>query len=62
MALQWASEFNWLLNWMDIKFKVISDMVRIENGKPNYFAGIDLLEQFYNIQGYSTPILVFCSD
>jgi hypothetical protein len=35
---------------MDIKFKAISDMVRIENGKP------------YNIQGYSTPILVFCSD
>ena len=21
MALQWAREFNWLLNWMDIKFK-----------------------------------------
>lgn len=62
MAMQWASEFNWLLNWMDVKFKVISDMVRIENGTPNYYAGIDLLEQFYNIQGYSTPILVFCSD
>lgn len=47
---------------MDVKFKVVSDMVRAENGVNNYYAGIDLLERFYNIKGYSTPILIFCSD
>ncbi len=62
MAMKWTSEFGWLLNWMDVKFKVISDMVRVEAGVNNYEAGIDLLERFYNIEGYSTQILIFCSD
>ena len=54
MAKKWTTEFGWLLNWMDVKFKVISDMVRFEEGEANYEAGIDLLEHFYNIKGYST--------
>ena len=62
MAEKWTQEFNWILNWMDVRFKVVSDMVRVENGVNNYYAGIDLLERFYNIKGYSTPILIFCSD
>lgn len=62
MAEKWTQEFNWILNWMDVKFKVVSDMVRVENGNNNYYAGIDLLERFYNIKGYSTPILIFCND
>lgn len=47
---------------MDVRFKVVSDMVRKEGDKMNYEAGIDLLERFYNIEGYSSPILIFCSD
>jgi hypothetical protein len=47
---------------MNVKFKVVSDMVRVENGVKNYEAGIDLLEHFYNIKGYSTPILIFCGN
>lgn len=43
MAMKWTSEFGWLLNWMDVKFKVISDMVRVENENTNHEAGIDLL-------------------
>ena len=62
MAAKWTKEFGWLLNWMDVKFRVVSDMVRVEGDKPNYEAGIDLLEHFYNITGYSTPILIFCND
>lgn len=62
MAAKWTAEFGWLLNWMDVKFKVISDMVRKEGEVWNYEAGIDLLEHFYNIQGYSIPVLIFCSD
>lgn len=62
MAEKWSQEFNWLLNWMDVKFKVISDMVRKEKEVMNYYAGVDLLERFFSIKGYSTPILIFCSD
>lgn len=62
MARKWTAEFGWLLNWMNVKFKVVSDMVRIENGVCNYEAGIDLLEHFYNLQGYSTPILIYCGN
>lgn len=62
MAEKWTKEFHWLLNWMDVKFKVISDMVRVENGVNNYYAGIDLLERFYNLRGYSTPILIYCGN
>ena len=62
MAEKWTQEFHWILNWMDVNFKVVSDMVRVEDGVKNYYAGIDLLEKFYNIKGYSTPILIFCSD
>lgn len=43
MATKWTSEFGWLFNWMDVRFKVISDMVRVEGGINNYEAGIDLL-------------------
>lgn len=49
VAVKWTKEFNWFLNWMDIKFKVITNMVRIEDNKQNFYAGIDLLEQYYNI-------------
>ena len=62
MTSKWTIEFGWLLNWMNVKFKIVSDMTREENGVMNYEAGIDLLEHFYNIQGYSTPILIYCSN
>ena len=40
-------------------------MVRYENGKdnpPNFQAGIDLLQQFSKIKGYSIPIYIYCGD
>lgn len=37
-------------------------MVREEKGKMNYYAGIDLLELFFNDYGFTTPILIFCTD
>ena len=37
-------------------------MVREENGTVNYFAGIDLLERFFNEWGYTPSILIYCSD
>ena len=64
MALKWAHEFAWILTWMNTKTKVITDMVRVEEGesKPNLSAGIDLMEAYYKLKGYSTPIIVYCND
>lgn len=43
--------------------RVVTDMVREEGQKkPNYEAGIDLIEYLFNERGFTTPVLVFCSD
>lgn len=47
---------------MNVNFKVIPDMVMKEGEVYNLYAGINFLEQFYNIKGYSTPILIYCND
>jgi hypothetical protein len=60
MVEDWMRLFSWILVWSGVQFKIISDMVRDENKGPNYFAGIDLLELFYNRYGYTTPILIYC--
>ena len=62
MADFWAREFGWILHYKDLDFKVISDMVRYENGNPNYIAGIELMKIFYNEYGLTTPILIFCGN
>lgn len=63
MAEIWMKEFAWILNWKGIKLRMISDMVRLEEKeKTNYYAGIDLLEVLYNEYGYTTPMLIYCSD
>ena len=58
--------FSWIfVNFIvvkDLDFKVISDMVRYENGNPNYIAGIELMKIFYNEYGLTTPILIFCGN
>lgn len=61
MAEEWMKLFSWILVWSGVQFKVISDMVRDEEKGPNYYAGVDLLEIFYNKYGYTTPIMIYCS-
>jgi hypothetical protein len=59
MAKKWMQEFCWLFNWIDFKFKVISNNVREENGMLNFNAGIEIVKMF---QDYSTPIFIYCED
>ena len=54
--------FRWLLFLDNAEFKVISDMVRIENGKKNYLAGVDLLKVLFHELKYRFEVLLFCKD
>ena len=44
------------------KFRIVTDMVREENGKLNYSAGIDLLIYLFKELKYKNEVLVFCGD
>jgi len=37
-------------------------MVRYENGKPNYEAGIDLMDIIFGKLKYTFEVMVFCGD
>ena len=58
----WVREFGWFLNWKEIKYKIVTDMVRTEEENDNYYAGIDLLEKLFNEYGFTAPILIYCGD
>jgi hypothetical protein len=67
MARRWFQEFGWLVNRLQLKMRVITDMVRFEKSPqgekvPNFEAGIDLIEYIFNDSGLTTPVLVFCQD
>lgn len=44
------------------KFRVVSDMVRMEEGKMNYSAGIELLFHLYWKMKYKNRTLIYCGD
>lgn len=54
--------FRWLIYFPDSQLKIVTDMVRLEDGKMNYTAGLDLIEELCMHFKYSFPILCFCSD
>lgn len=62
MAVRWFKEFGWIVNFLRLPMKVVTDMVREEEGRMNYFAGIDLIEALFNKIGLTTPVLIFCSS
>ena len=43
-------------------FRIVTDMVRNENGKLNYLAGIDLLTYLFKEIDYKNEVMVFCGD
>ena len=43
-------------------FRVVTDMVREENGKLNYLARIDLLNYLFKEIDYKNEVMVFCGD
>ncbi|CAD8201346.1 unnamed protein product [Paramecium pentaurelia] len=61
-AIQIIQKYKWLIYLAQSQFRVVSDMVRIEEGKTNYNAGIDLLCHLYQQMKYKNHTLIFCGD
>lgn len=61
-AISVISVFRWLLYFPNSAFKIVTDMVRNEDGLPNFNAGIDLIEELCMKFKYSFEILCFCID
>jgi hypothetical protein len=61
-ALEIISNYRWFLYLDDSDFKIITDMVRFEEGKWNYEAGIVLVRELYKNYGYKFKTLVYCQD
>lgn len=59
-ALNVFKLFRWMHLLDNSRFRVISDMVRNENGIWNYYAGIDLLYYLYNELHFSGESMIFC--
>ncbi|KAL4495514.1 hypothetical protein ABPG72_020255 [Tetrahymena utriculariae] len=55
--------FKWILHLDASQVRIISDMVRIEeDGKYNYYAGLDLAKLFFVTHKYTNQILIYCNN
>jgi ubiquitin C len=54
--------YSWLLSIDGSDFRVVTDMVRLEKGKWNYTAGIDLITSMREQFQYHHKILIYCKD
>jgi len=61
-ALRVIDNYRWLLYFHKADFRIITDMVREEEGKINYTAGIDLVEKLFKDYQYNFEVLIFCQD
>lgn len=61
-AMLLLKSYSWLMNLEAANFKRVTDMVRKEDGKMNYFAGIDLIKEIRNVYHYSHKIMIYCGD
>jgi len=61
-ALKVISNYRWLLYFDQGDFRIITDMVRNEDGKINYTAGIELLKELYQTYNYGFEVMIYCQD
>ena len=61
-ALKVIETYRWLLYFENANFRIITDMVRDEDGKKNFTAGIDLVEELMKKYKYNFEVLIFCTD
>jgi len=61
-ALKVIEKYRWLLYFENADFKIVTDMVRFEDGVANYTAGVDLVEKLVKDYQYNFEILIFCGD
>ncbi len=63
IAKKTINHYRWLLFMNHSDFRIITDMVRVEeDGKPNYEAGICLMKELFHNLKYRFPILLYCKD
>jgi len=62
MAIKVIENFRWIVYFTNANIKIVTDMVRNEEGKMNYEAGIDLIEEIRMKFHYSDEIMLFCKD
>jgi len=61
-ALRVIDNYRWLLYFHQADFRIITDMVRYEDGIANYTAGIDLVEKLFKDYKYNFEVLIYCQD
>lgn len=54
--------FFWIYKLLNKKVVIVSDMVRVEDGIENVFAGIDLFESIFKEYGLSNRAIIYASD
>ncbi len=61
-ALTVIKKYRWLLYFANADFKIVSDMVREEDGKWNFIAGVDLVEKLMTDYKYNFEVLIYCGN
>jgi ubiquitin C len=61
-ALLLLRSYRWLMHLEEGNFRIVTDMVRLEDGKMNYNAGIDLIKEIRKKYHYSHKIMIYCGD
>jgi serine/threonine protein kinase len=61
-AIKIIKSYWWLLYFSQCDFTIITDMVRLEDGKMIDTAGIDLLKEVYNWYEVDFKSFIYCSD
>jgi len=61
-AFKLLETYEWLLYLNGADLRVITDMVRVEEGNKNYLAGVDLIKGLRQTYNYGHPVLIYCSD
>ena len=55
-------KFFWIYRFLNKKIAIVSDMVRKEDNKINYEAGVDLFQMIYNDFGFSCEGIIYTKD
>jgi len=61
-AFKLLDTYKWLLYLNNADFRVVTDMVRVENGQYNYYAGLDLIKGLRKTYNYGHQVLIYCND
>jgi hypothetical protein len=61
-AFKLLEAYSWLLYLKKADLRIVTDMVRVEGGKKNYFAGLDLVQRLRKEYNYKYQVLIYCAD